>query len=155
MSKTAKTTFGFLVTDVTRLMRKHFDRRAVRFQMTRAQWRALKRLHHSEGMRQNELAEQLELEPIAIGRVIDRLQKAGFVERRADPADRRAWRLHLTARAHAVVDDMELISNELFLQAQRGISAADMKTMMDVLGRMKQNLNALDETGKSATRAGS
>jgi DNA-binding MarR family transcriptional regulator len=144
MAQTAKTSFGFLVTDVTRLMRKHFDRRAVRFNLTRAQWRALKRLSHSEGMRQNELAEHLEMEPIAIGRVIDRLQKAGFVERRADPADRRAWRLHLTAQAHAVVDDMEQISSELFRNAQRGISAADMKTMIDVLGRMKDNLNALD-----------
>jgi MarR family transcriptional regulator, transcriptional regulator for hemolysin len=155
MSTTDKTAFGFLVTDVTRLMRKHFDRRAVRFQMTRAQWRALKRLHYSEGMRQNELAEQLELEPIAIGRVIDRLQKAGFVERRADPADRRAWRLYLTSRAHAVVDDMELISTELFRQAQRGISAADMKTMIGVLGRMKQNLNALDEVEEPTVRTGS
>jgi len=155
MSQTDKTTFGFLVTDVTRLMRKHFDRRAVRFQMTRAQWRALKRLHYSEGMRQNELAEQLEIEPIAIGRVIDRLQKAGFVERRADPADRRAWRLYLTARAHAVVDDMELISNELFRQAQRGISAADMKTMISVLGRMKLNLNALDNVDEPAARTAS
>jgi len=155
MSQTDKTTFGFLVTDVTRLMRKHFDRRAVRFQMTRAQWRALKRLHYSEGMRQNELAEQLEMEPIAVGRVIDRLQKAGFVERRADPADRRAWRLYLTARAHAVVDDMELISNELFRQAQRGISAADMKTMISVLGRMKLNLNALDNAGEPAARTAS
>src|SRR5450432_1334747 len=155
MSQTDKTTFGFLVTDVTRLMRKHFDRRAVRFQMTRAQWRALKRLHYSEGMRQNELAEQLEIEPIAIGRVIDRLQKAGFVERRADPADRRPWRLYLTARAHAVVDDMELISNELFRQAQRGISAADMKTMISVLGRMKLNLNALDNVDEPAARTAS
>jgi MarR family transcriptional regulator, transcriptional regulator for hemolysin len=155
MSQTDKTTFGFLVTDVTRLMRKHFDRRAVRFQMTRAQWRALKRLHYSEGMRQNELAEQLEMEPIAIGRVIDRLQKAGFVERRADPADRRAWRLYLTARAHAVVDDMELISIELFRQAQRGISAADMKTMIGVLSRMKLNLNALDNAGEPAARTAS
>ena len=144
MSATTKTTFGFLVTDVTRLLRKHFDRRAVRFNLTRAQWRALKRLSHSEGMRQNELAEQLEMEPIAIGRVIDRLQKAGFVERRADPADRRAWRLYLTSRAHAVVDDMEQISTELFRHAQRGVSAADMRTMIDVLGRMKDNLNALD-----------
>jgi len=155
MSATDKTTFGFLVTDVTRLMRKHFDRRAVRFQMTRAQWRALKRLHYSEGMRQNELAEQLEMEPIAVGRVIDRLQKAGFVERRADPADRRAWRLYLTARAHAVVDDMELISIELFRQAQRGISAADMKTMIGVLSRMKLNLNALDNAGEPAARTAS
>jgi len=142
-----KTSFGVLVTDVTRLLRKHFDRRAVRFQMTRAQWRALKRLHRGEGMRQNELAEQLEMEPIAIGRVIDRLQKAGFVERRADPADRRAWRLYLTPRAHSVVGDMEQISSELFHQAQRGISAADMKAMMGMLTRMKDNLNALDESG--------
>ena len=147
MNQTDKAAFGFLVTDVTRLMRKHFDRRAVRFNLTRAQWRALKRLHRGEGMRQNELAEQLEMEPIAIGRVIDRLQKAGFVERRADPADRRAWRLYLTPRAHSVVGDMEQISSELFHQAQRGISAADMKAMMGMLTRMKDNLNALDESG--------
>jgi MarR family transcriptional regulator, transcriptional regulator for hemolysin len=152
MSATDKTTFGFLVTDVTRLMRKHFDRRAVRFQLTRAQWRALKRLHYSEGLTQNELAEFLEMEPIAVGRVIDRLQKAGFVERRADPADRRCWRLHLLPKAHAVVDDMEQISQKLFREAQKGISAADMKTMIGVLGRMKTNLNALDDAGESATR---
>lgn len=143
MSTTDKTTFGFLVTDVTRLMRKHFDRRAVRFNLTRAQWRALKRLSHSEGMCQSDLAEMLEMEPIAVGRVIDRLQKAGFVERRADPQDRRAWRLYLTASAHAVVGDMEQISDGLYRQAQRGISAADLKTMISVLARMKDNLNAL------------
>ena len=144
MSTTDKTSFGFLVTDVTRLMRKHFDRRAERFNLTRAQWRALKRLNHGEGMRQNELAEFLEMEPSAVGRVIDRLQKAGFVERRADPNDRRAWRLYLTARAHAVVDDMESISSGLFRDAQKGISAADLKTMISVLARMKDNLNALE-----------
>lgn len=150
MNKTDKAAFGFLVTDVTRLMRKHFDRRAVRFNLTRAQWRALKRLHHSEGIRQNELAEFLEIEPIAIGRVIDRLQKAGFVERRADPADRRAWRLYLTSNAHGVVADMENIASELYRQAQRGIAAADMKTMIDVLSRMKDNLNALDDAQEAA-----
>ena len=82
MTTTDKNTFGILVTDVTRLMRKHFDRRA--------------------------------------------------------------WRLYLTARAHAVVDDMDSISTGLFRDAQKGISAADLKTMMGVLGRMKDNLNALD-----------
>lgn len=150
MNPTEKTTFGFLVTDVTRLMRKLFDRRAQRFDLTRAQWRALKRLHHGEGITQNELAEFLEMEPIAVGRVIDRLQKAGFIERRADPADRRVWRLHLLAKAHGVVDDMELISNELFRHAQRGISAAEMKQMMGVLARMKDNLNALDDADEQA-----
>jgi MarR family transcriptional regulator for hemolysin len=144
MNPAEKTTFGYLVTDVTRLMRKHFDRRAVRFGLTRTQWRALKRVHHSEGLTQNELAEFLEMEPIAIGRVIDRLQKAGFIERRADPNDRRCWRLHLLPKAHDVVDDMEQISSELFKQSQRGITAADMKIMLDVFTRMKQNLVALD-----------
>jgi DNA-binding MarR family transcriptional regulator len=147
MKSTTIPTFGALITDVTRLFRKHFDRRAVRFQMTRAQWRALKRLRRAEGMRQNELAEQLEMEPIAIGRVIDRLQKAGFVERRADPADRRAWRLYLTPRAHGVVDDMEQISSELLRQAQRRVPAADMKTTLATLAKMKDNLNALDDSG--------
>src|SRR3954466_12244363 len=112
MSKTTnkpdeKTSFGFLVNDVTRLMRKLFDRRAARFGLTRAQWRALKRVHYSEGLTQKELAANLQMEPIAIGRVIDRLQKAGFVERRGDPQDRRVRRLHLLPKAHTVLDDME------------------------------------------------
>jgi MarR family transcriptional regulator, transcriptional regulator for hemolysin len=149
MSTTEKTHFGFLVTDVTRLMRKQFDRRAVRFGLTRAQWRALKRVHHAEGLTQNELAEFLEMEPIAVGRVIDRLQKAGFIERRSDPNDRRCWRLHLQPKAHAIIDDMEQIAAELLGQAQRGISAAEMKSMISMLVRMKDNLNALD--GADAT----
>jgi len=150
MSTTEKTSFGFLITDVTRLLRKQFDRRAVRFGLTRAQWRALKRVHHGEGMTQNELAEFLEMEPIAVGRVIDRLQKAGFVERRADPNDRRCWRLHLRPKAHAVVDDMEQIASELFRQAQRGIAAAELKTMINALARMKENLNALDRADEGS-----
>jgi MarR family transcriptional regulator, transcriptional regulator for hemolysin len=145
-----KTAFGFLVNDVTRLMRKLFDRRAARFELTRAQWRALKRISHDEGLTQNDLAEYLEMEPIAVGRVIDRLQKADFIERRADPADRRVWRLHLTTKAHDVVDDMEQISDELFKQAQRGIAAADMKAMLEVFTRMKQNLTVLDKGKDSA-----
>jgi MarR family transcriptional regulator, transcriptional regulator for hemolysin len=148
MNTTDKTAFGFLVNDVTRLLRKLFDRRAVRFGLTRAQWRALKRISHSEGMSQAELAEQLELEPIAIGRVIDRLENAGFVERRADPTDRRAWRLHLTARAHGVVGDMDKISLQLFREAQKGISAAQMKALMSTLGAMKQNLIGMDDVEK-------
>jgi len=148
MNMTDKTAFGFLLNDVTRFLRKQFDRRAVRFGLTRAQWRALKRISYSEGLTQSALAEELDMEPIAIGRVIDRLQKAGFVERRADPADRRTWRLHLTQRAHAVVDDMEKISSGLFKEAQRGIAATDMKSLMSTLGLMKQNLVAMDDIEK-------
>ena len=147
MSKAVNNSFNYLLADVPRLFRLHFDRRAVRFGLTRAQWRALKRVHRSEGMSQSELAELLEMEPIAVGRVIDRLQKAGFVERRADPKDRRAWQLYLMPGSHAVLDDMELISKELYRQAQRGIPASELKTMISVLARMKDNLNALDDAG--------
>jgi len=139
-----KTAFGFLVNDVTRLMRTQFDRRAARFELTRAQWRALKRMYHEPGLTQTDLAEYLEMEAIAVGRVIDRLQNAGFVERRADPQDRRRWRLHLTDKAHRVADDMERIGMDLFKQVQRGVSAAEMKVVLDVFARMKQNLVALD-----------
>lgn len=136
--------FGYLLNDVTLLFRKHFDRRATRFGMTRAQWRAIKCLHHREGIRQNELAEFLDMEPIAVGRVIDRLQDAGFVERRPDPNDRRCWRLFPTAKAHAVIDDMQGIARGLRGDATRGIDSDELRQMIDVLERIKSNLQALD-----------
>ncbi|MET4675619.1 MarR family transcriptional regulator [Luteibacter sp. ME-Dv--P-043b] len=140
--------FAYLINDVTLLFRKHFDRRAVRFGLTRAQWRALKALHRLPGMRQNELAEQLDMEPIAVGRVIDRLQAAGFVERRADPKDRRAWRLHDTEQARGVIDDMEEIARGLRRDATQGISLDELQVMLAVMDRMKENLQALDGPGE-------
>ena len=144
MNTTDKNTFGFLINDVTRFLRKQFDRRAVRFELTRAQWRALKRISHNEGMSQTELAEELDMEPIAVGRVIDRLQAAGFVERRADPKDRRAWRLHDTEQARGVIDGMEDIARGLRRDATAGISPDDLTMMLAVLDRMKENLQSLD-----------
>src|SRR6187399_1360868 len=129
--------FPLLVIDVGRLMRTDFDRRAARFGMTRAQWRAVKRLHREEGLRQRELAELLEMEPIALGRVLDRLEKSGFVQRRADPADRRAWRLYLTPRAHAIAGAMEEIAKEAIGDLLSGIKAADLAVATKVLSQAK------------------
>lgn len=143
--KTEDISFGYLLNDVTLLFRKHFDRRAVKFGLTRAQWRATKVLYHREGLRQTELAEYLEMEPIAVGRVIDRLQAAGFVERRHDPRDRRAWRLYVTEQARGVIADMELIGRGLRKDATRGIELHEMQQAMDVLNRIKENLQALDQ----------
>ena len=145
MEKTEDISFGYLLNDVTLLFRKHFDRRAVKFGLTRAQWRATKMVYHREGLRQNELAEYLEMEPIAVGRVIDRLQAAGFVERRPDPADRRAWRLYSTEQARGVIDDMELIARGLRRDATVGIHRSEMEQMMAVLNQIKENLQALDQ----------
>lgn len=145
MAKTEDISFGYLLNDVTLLFRKHFDRRAVKFGLTRAQWRATKMLYHREGLRQTELAEYLEMEPIAVGRVIDRLQAAGFVERRPDPKDRRAWRLYPTEQARAVMADMEDIARGLRRDATQGIALEEMEQCMAVINRIKENLQALDQ----------
>jgi DNA-binding MarR family transcriptional regulator len=138
--------FAYPLLDVTRLLRKHFDRRAGPLGLTRAQWRAIKSIHRHEGISQKALAELLEMEPIPVGRVIDRLQQAGFVERRADPADRRVWRLHTTDKAHGVLDDMEIIASGLRDDALAGIADAELIACIATLDRMKQNLLALEET---------
>lgn len=145
MVKAEDISFGYLLNDVTLLFRKHFDRRAVKFGLTRAQWRATKMVYHREGLRQAELAEFLEMEPIAVGRVIDRLQAAGFIERRPDPKDRRAWRLHTTELAHGIIDDMESIARELRKDATRGIDPDELQQALAVIARIKDNLLALEQ----------
>jgi MarR family transcriptional regulator for hemolysin len=145
MANTEDISFGYLLSDVTLLIRKHFDRRAVKFGLTRAQWRATRVLYHREGLRQTELAEFLEMEPIAVGRVIDRLQAAGFVERRPDPKDRRAWRLHTTEQARGIIDDMERIGRGLRKDATVGIDYDELQQAMAVITRMKENLLALEQ----------
>ena len=144
MNKTPENNFGYLLHDVTRQLRKHFDRRATRLELTRAQWRALKSIRRDEGLSQKDLAEYLDMEPIAIGRVLDRLEKTGFIERRPDPDDRRRWRLYLLPKAHAVVDEMEIIAGELRDDAMRGIDRDDFETLLRVLTQLKDNLAALD-----------
>jgi DNA-binding MarR family transcriptional regulator len=135
---------GYLVADLARLFGRVFDRRVAHLDLTRAQWRALKRLAHTEGVTQVELADQLDMEPIAVGRVIDRLQKAGFIERRADPADRRVWRLYLLPQSAQVTEEVEVVAHALRKEAMAGISAAELATTLSVLNRVREHLNQLD-----------
>jgi MarR family transcriptional regulator for hemolysin len=146
-----RSNFAYPLLDVTRLLRKHFDRRAEPLGLTRAQWRAIKIIHRHVGISQKALAELLEMEPIPVGRVIDRLQQAGFVERRADPNDRRVWRLHTLPRAHGVLDDMEVIAAGLRDETLSGISDAELISCLGVLERMKQNLLALEDAASKNT----
>lgn len=154
MTKATDSTFAYLMQDVTRHLRTHFDRRATQFKLTRAQWRALKTIRRKEGVSQTELADFLDMQPIPVGRVIDRLEKTGYIERRADPADRRRWCLYLTPKAHAVVDEMEVIASGLRDDALRDVKRVDFETLLRVLAQIKDNLVALDgapneERGKS------
>ena len=137
MDASITSTLGFLIGDVTRLYRREFDRRVAHLGLTRVQWRALRRIERTEGMTQIKLAEDLELAPIAVGRVIDRLEKAGFIERRPDPADRRCWRLHLAPGSAMVMAGVDRIATDLREEVFADIALPDLETTERVLATLK------------------
>ena len=110
--------------------------------MTRAQWMILLRLDRQPGLSQKELAELLEVEPITVARLVDRLEERGMVQRRDDPADRRIWRLHLLAPAHPVLDDMAVERVDMLAAVSHGIDRATLDGTMAALIRMKANIAA-------------
>lgn len=133
---------GLLLHDVARLMRRRFEQlaRVRQLGITRAQAAVLVHLSRSEGINQVSLAQLMELEPITLVRLLDRLQAAGYVERRHDPADRRAWRLFLTEAARQMIVRIEKIGRELYDEATAHVGEADRAIFERVLGAMKMNL---------------
>ena len=99
--------------DVARMLRTYADQRARQFGISRAQWVVLMRLHRSEGLKQSELAEILDLQPISLTRLLDRLSDSGLIERRADPNDRRANRLYLTPAARPLLKQLTALGDEM------------------------------------------
>lgn len=131
-----------LLHDVARLLRTRFDQRARAKGMTRAQWVILARVSANPGLSQNELASILEVEPISVGRLIDRLEARGLVERRPDPSDRRIWRLHLLPGAEPVLDEISKARDVLGDQLLEGVAPTVRTKMVDALVKMKNNLTA-------------
>lgn len=132
-------TLPFEIGETAHALRKAFDRRAVGLGVTRAQWKVLFRLTRTPGLRQIELADMLDVEPITLSRIVDRLEEAGLVERRADPADRRAWRLHVTAKAQPLVAKLRALADEMIAEAFAGIDPKDIETTRRVLARAREN----------------
>ncbi len=132
-------TLPFEIGETAHALRKAFDRRAVGLGVTRAQWKVLFRLTRQPGMRQIELADMLDIEPITLSRIVDRLEEAGLVERAADPADRRAWRLHVTVRAQPLVEKLRAIADEMIAEAFAGIDPKDIEVTRQVLARAREN----------------
>jgi DNA-binding MarR family transcriptional regulator len=147
-----KSQFGFTIAELQRLLRRVYDRRAAGLGLTRAQWLALSRIGRAEGLTQADLAQQLDLDAIAVGRVVDRLEAAGFVERRADPGDRRCWRLHLAPKSDSVMADMKLIADRLRDDILDGVDPEEFATTLRVLGKVRETLNKLDREGRPAAR---
>jgi len=135
---------GFLLADVSRLVRRRFDQRASGLGLTRAQWRVLGQLRRREGTKQVALAEILEIDPITLGRHIDRLVDKGFVERRPDPVDRRVWRLHLRTEVRPVLQQMRKMSAITRGEALAGMSEDDHDRLIEMLLKIKANMLALD-----------
>jgi DNA-binding MarR family transcriptional regulator len=119
-------------------VRKAFGRRAASVGVTGAQWKVMLKLTLRPGLRQTELADMLDIEPITLSRIIDRLEEAGLVERSADPTDRRAWRLHVTAKARPVVEKLQAIADEMTAEAFAGIPRKDVDTVRRVLAQVRE-----------------
>jgi MarR family transcriptional regulator for hemolysin len=132
-------TLPFEIGETAHALRKSFDRRAVGLGVTRAQWKVLFRLTRQPGMRQIELADMLDVEPITLSRIVDRLEEAGLVERSADPADRRAWRLHVTVRAQPLVEKLRAVADVMVAEAFAGIDPKEIEITRQVLARAREN----------------
>ena len=137
-------TFGFLLHDSARLMRRDFERRSKGTGLTRAQWAVLAYVARNEGSTQAALADMLEIEPITLVRLLDKLEAAGLVERRPDPADRRVRRLHLTEATGPLLGQLQELASETRESALAGLSDAERRQLTDLLMKVRANLSGRD-----------
>ncbi|MGH7030521.1 MAG: MarR family winged helix-turn-helix transcriptional regulator [Stellaceae bacterium] len=146
-------TLGFVLNDVARLLRKRFEQRAraASLGLTRAQAAVLANLARQEGINQVSLAQILELEPITLARLLDRLQAAGLIVRRPDPKDRRAHLLYLTEAAYPLLDRIFALAAEVREDALAGVPEPDRSRLLDMLIEMRANL--IEEAVDSDTAA--
>jgi MarR family transcriptional regulator for hemolysin len=130
------------VIDVARMLKTYADQRARQFGISRAQWTVLIRLDRCEGLKQSELADVLDLQPISLTRLLDRLAANGLIERRPDPHDRRANRLYLTPAARPLIEELSHLGEDMMTTVLEGIDDPSRERLLRDLGVMKDNLRA-------------
>jgi MarR family transcriptional regulator for hemolysin len=138
----AKREIAFQIMDVARMLRTYADQRARQFGISRAQWTVLMRIDRTEGLKQSELADILDLQPISLTRLLDRLAENGLIERRADPNDRRANRLYLLPAARPLLDQLADLGADMMDSVLDGLDAKTIERMLSDLGLIKDNLRA-------------
>lgn len=134
---------GALLHDVAHLLRITIDREVEPYNLTRAKWQALGVLDRNEGVTQAELARELELGVATVGRLVERLEARGFIERRPDPVDARVKRLFIRDAARPELDELEEVATDVRKSALRGINNAEQAELVRLLKKMKRNLSAL------------
>jgi MarR family transcriptional regulator, transcriptional regulator for hemolysin len=132
--------FAITLKDVARMIRTYADFKAAQFGITYAQWVVLARLDRFEGLKQSELAEMLDLQPITLTRLLDRLCDSGMIERRSDPNDRRAKRLFLTAASRPLIERLGELGEDLMTTALAGVEREAVERMVAQLAIVKENL---------------
>jgi MarR family transcriptional regulator, transcriptional regulator for hemolysin len=145
--------FAFILNDVARLLRTYADYRAAQFGITRAQWAVLVRVDRAEGLNQSELAETLDLQPITLTRLLDKLCDSGLIERRPDPSDRRAKRLFLMPAARPLLERLGVLGEETMADALAGVGGESVQQMVSELAVVKENLRRLIAQRDSAHTA--
>lgn len=146
---------GFIIGDVSRMLRTVYDRRVEPLGLTRAQWRVMARISRQEGCTQTELAAVLEIEKPTVGRLIDRLEANGWVERRPDEKDARTKRVFLTPRAQHILQKMYALADDVLGAALAGLSKKDARQLELSLLQVKANLTGLlAENGENLSAAG-
>jgi DNA-binding MarR family transcriptional regulator len=141
---------GFMLFDTSRLMSTRFDQRAKGLGLTRAQCHVIVHLVRQEGMNQARLAELLELEPISLARCLDRMEQAGWIERRPDPTDRRARLLYMTEKAKPVFERILEVAYQVRQEALSGLAPSERDQLLDLLQRVRGNLSEKSLSEKSA-----
>jgi len=133
---------AFTIMDVARLLKTYADQRARQFGISRAQWAVLVRIERTEGLKQSELAEMLDLQPISLTRLLDRLADNGLIERRADPNDRRANRLYLRPAARPLLEQLAELGKDMMEIVLDGLDdKANARLLRDVTA-IKDNLRS-------------
>ena len=135
-----KREFAFTIMDVARLLKTYADQRARQFGISRAQWAVLIRIDRQEGLKQTELADMLDLQPITLTRLLDRLSDNGLIERRPDPNDRRANRLYLKPAAKPLLERLADLGADMMETVLEGVSMTSVERMLKELGAVKDNL---------------
>ncbi|GAB3288210.1 MarR family winged helix-turn-helix transcriptional regulator [Parahaliea aestuarii] len=142
MSKSdSEAQMSFELHSAARLLRRNFDRRAREHGLTRSRWQVLWHLARQEGLKQAELAENMDVAPISLTRQLDNLEQEGLVERRRDDSDRRCFRIYLTEAAQPALTVLRELAQATREQALEGLSAREVDQLQKLLGRVRQNLS--------------
>ena len=145
--------FLFTLGELYRLLRVYADKEASRYGITRAQWAVLAKVERTEGLKQTELAEQMEMQPITLTRLIDKLCDNGWIERRGDETDRRVNRLYLKKAARPLLGKLAGLRSEITATALEGISPADAHRLLTQLESIKENVrNAIQNPAGEPSR---